>query len=112
MDWIPQQEGPVRPQVEARHSDSSSSYSMSSSDSDEEQSDSGAVPPAPISIRFDEEEEEEEEVISGLDKLLLSHHNEDQDMDFMDVSPSLDTVQEDTLTATPSVASVQEPEEQ
>ena len=53
-------------------------------------------------------------------------------MDFMDVSPSLDTVQEgvlmfgigktiwflvhillqDTLTATPSVASVQEPEEQ
>ena len=56
-------------------SDSSSSYSMSSSDSDEEQSDSGAVPPAPISIRFDEEEEEEEEVISGLDKLLLSHHN-------------------------------------
>ena len=59
-------------------SDSSSSYSMSSSDSDEEQSDSGAVPPAPISIRFDEEEEEEEEVISGLDKLLLSHHNEDQ----------------------------------
>ena len=55
-----------------------------------------------------------------------------QDMDFMDVNPSLDTVQEvvlmfgiektiwllvhillqDTLTATPSVASVQEPEEQ
>ena len=53
-------------------------------------------------------------------------------MDFMDVNPSLDTVQEvvlmfgiektiwllvhillqDTLTATPSVASVQEPEEQ
>ena len=53
-------------------------------------------------------------------------------MDFMDVNPSLDTVQEvvlmfgigktiwllvqillqDTLTATPSVATVQEPEEQ
>ena len=63
-----------------------------------------------------------------LDVLTLNF----QDMDFMDVNPSLDTVQEvvlmfgigktiwllvqillqDTLTATPSVATVQEPEEQ
>ena len=55
-------------------SDSSSSDSMSSSDSEEERSYSGAAPPAPMSIRYDEEEE----VVSGLDKLLLSHHAEDQ----------------------------------
>ena len=54
-------------------SDSSSSDSMSSSDSEEEHSYSGAAPPAPMSVRFDEEEE----VVSGLDK-LLSHHEEDQ----------------------------------
>ena len=49
------------------------SYDQKEEDA-EERSNSGAAPPAPISIRFDEKEE----VISGLDKLLLSHHNEDQ----------------------------------
>jgi len=74
----------------------------------------------PMSVRLGDEEqgeetsdeEEEEDAVSRLQGLLLSNHDEDKDMDFMDVNPSLDTVEEDTLTATPSVASVQEPEEQ
>lgn len=70
-------------------SDSSSSDSMSSSDSEDERSDSGAAPPAPMSVRFDEEEE----ILSGLDMLQLSHDEEDQDMDFIDVDPSSDAVQ-------------------
>lgn len=110
-------------------SDTSSSDSMSSSDSEEEERSLNSArsldwKAESLSVRLGQtclgeqqeetgdEEEEEENALSRLQGLLLDNHDEDQDMDFLDISPSLDMVQEDNWTATPNMATEQGPEKQ